>query len=234
MQLIIGVAALIVIVLIIGWLQDNKERQRIARVRREAERLELEFREEGDPGVLRETVPFLLFYQGTSSAIRNVMLAERRVGHEDGPDLAAFEYAFYVPYGRHVQCWRQTVIQLISTSLFLPDFSAMPHPVFEALATKARDEKVRELALTTPRVSFDDRPEFAEQTLVHGSDRERVRALFSDALIRYFKDRPGLCVEAGERVLILYRFDDLKPADGLAGFLDDAYELHRLLKEASQ
>jgi hypothetical protein len=233
MPLIFGLLVIIAVVLVIGWIQDNKEKRRVTALRNEAARLTLEFREEEDTGLLRQTVPFLLFYQGVSSSARNVMLIPSRASDEDQPRVAAFEYTFNVPFGRYVQSWRQTVIQLISPTLSLPAFSVMPEAVFEALATKARDEKVRELALSAGGVIFDDYPLFSEQSHVHALDRTRVRPLFSEALIRFFEGRPNLCVEAGEHTLILYRFDKLTPADELSTFMDEAHEVHRILEEAA-
>ncbi len=161
------------------------------------------------------------------------MLSPPTPADDEAPRIAAFEYAFNVPFGRYTQSWRQTVIQLISPTLALPDFSVMPNFVFEALATKARDEKVREHALSSSTLKLDNAPALTEETHIQAPNREAVRPLFTDALIRFFADHPDLCVEAGENTLILYRFDELTPADKLSAFIDEAYELHRILKEGS-
>ena len=234
MPVIFGLLVIVAVVLVIGWLQDNKERQRVTRVRNEAGRLGFEFLEEEEPSRLAEAGPFLLFFQGVSSTARNVMLADRWTSDEDAPRVAMFEYTFNVPYGRYVQSWRQTVIRLTSLSLSLPAFSVMPIPVFEALAAKATDKSVREQVLGTASLTFDAHPQFAEQSHVYGPNRTRVRPLFTEALIAFFESHPDLCVEAVDSTLILYHFDNLAPADEISTFLDTAHELHSLLKEALQ
>lgn len=233
MQLILGLAVVIAIILLIGWLQDNKERRRVTSLREAAERLGFDFRQDEDAAVLRQTVPFLIFYQGVSSTAHNVMLSPPNPTDDEAPRIAAFEYAFNVPFGRYTQSWRQTVIQLLSPTLSLPAFSVMPNVVFEALATKARDEKVREHALSSPTLKLDNAPTLTEESHIQAPDRAAVEPLFTNALIRFFEDHPDLCVEAGDNTLILYRFDELTPADKLSAFIDEAYELHRILKEGS-
>ncbi len=75
MQLILGLVVVIAIILLIGWLQDNKEKRRVTSLREAAERLGFDFRKDEDAGVLRQTIPFLIFYQGVSSTAHNVMLS---------------------------------------------------------------------------------------------------------------------------------------------------------------
>jgi hypothetical protein len=234
MPVIIGLLVVVVVVLVIGWIQDQRENRRVARLRSAAEGLGYEFREEEDASLLSQTVPFLLFHQGVSSAARNVVLTGFTASDDEAPRVAAFEYGFDVPYGRYVQRWRQTVIQVISPSLSLPAFSVMPHPVFEALAKKTNDERLRELALSSGPLAFDDAGLFTEQSHVYGLDRARIRSLFTEALIGFFEAHPDLCVEAGDSSVILYRFEKLTSADELPTFLDTARELHQHLKEASE
>ena len=232
MPILFGVGAVLLIVVLIGWLRDSAERRRANGLRKQIEQLGFEFSKEGDNQIVKGPSRFLLFSQGISAETRYVM---RRPATEpdDAPDLALFEYIFTVPFGRYYQNWIQTIARLAVPSFSLPTFSVMPQAVFDALATRTRDKELRERLLESPGLKFDGHPEFTEQHHVQAYDRTAVQALITDELIDFFEHHDRLCMEASETTVLLYRFDTLTKAAELPAFIDEAEEALRLL-EASQ
>ena len=237
MPILVAVGAVLLIVVLIGWLRDSAERRRANGLRKRAEQLGFMFSKEGDNQIVKSPSRFLLFSQGVSAETRYVMrhpgTEEAAAVQNNAPDLALFEYVFTVPFGRYYQNWIQTIARLAVPTFSLPTFSVMPQAVFDALATRTRDKELRERLLGTAGLKFAEHPSFAEKHHVQAYDRVAVQALITDELIGFFERHDRLCMEASDTTVLLYRFDTLTKAADLPAFIDEAEEALRLL-EASQ
>ncbi len=228
MPIIIGFALIILLVLMIGWLQVLRARNRTRRLRNAAEMLGFRFSEEGDPRLLSQAARFLIFSIGQTGEMSHVMQGEK--GDLPGqPDVAIFEYAFSTPLGRYVESWRQTVVRFASDELDLPDFSLIPEPIFDRMVDQARGKEMRERLMGTASVRFPDHPEFEERAHVLGQDRARVRALLSDDVIAFHRAHPELCIEGSGHSLLCYRYDELVSPAEVDDFLREAKEVYELL-----
>ncbi len=236
MPVIIGVIAVVVSVLLIAWLQDQKQSRRNRQLRQQAESLGLTYSESSGPRLLEQTYRFLLFAQGRTGSARNVMRGTRPMpgSESQGVDVEIFEYTFSAPLGRYTESWRQSVIRLTDTSLELPSFSLTPEPVFETMLTNARDPDLRERLAGTAGISFREHPGFTERMHLQGPVRKAVRALFGDDLVAFFEAHPDLCCESSGPYLIFYRFDTLISPQNTGGFLDEASDVYSVIKETGR
>ncbi|MCJ7549120.1 MAG: hypothetical protein MUQ30_05520 [Anaerolineae bacterium] len=236
MPVIIGVIAVVVFILLITWLQDQKQSRRTRQLRRQAEILGLTYAESSGPRLLEQTYRFLLFAQGRTGSARNVIRGTRPTpGPEtEKVDVEVFEYTFSAPLGRYTESWRQSVIRLTDTSLDLPSFSLMPEPVFETMVKNARDRELRERLVGTAGISFREHPDFTERMHLHGTARKAVQALFSDDLVAFFKAHTDLCCEGSGPYLIIYRFDRLISPKNTDEILNEALQVYGAVKESGQ
>jgi hypothetical protein len=230
---IIGSIAVVVFVVLITWLQDQKRSRRTRQLCRQAEILGLTYSENSGPRLLEQTGRFLLFAQGRRGSAHNVLRGTRRV-----PGLSAeevhieiFEYTFSAPFGRYTESWRQSVIRLTDTSLDLPSFSLTPEPVFETMVRNARDPELRERLAGTAGISLKERPDFTEHTHLQGPARKAIQALFSNDLIAFFEAHTDLCCEGSGPYLIFYRFDRLTSPKKTGNSLDEALQAYSVIKK---
>jgi len=231
---IIGVIAVVVLVLLSAWLQDQKQSRRSRQLRRQAENLGLTYSESSGPRLLEQTYRFLLFAQGRTGSACNVMLGTRPMpGSATGEvDVAVFDYSFSVPFGRYTESWQQSIIRLTDTDLDLPSFSLMPEPVFEIMVKNARDPELRERLAGTAGISFREHPNFTERMHLQGPARKAIRALFSDELVAFFEAHTDQCCEGSGPYLIFYRFEKLISPKKIGEFLDEVLLAYSAINES--
>lgn len=231
MPAIIGVIALVVFVVLITWLQDQKQVRRTRQLGRQAEILGLTYSESSGPRLLEQTGSFLLFAQGQKGSARNVVRGTHPMpGLTTGEvNVEVFEYTFSAPFGRYTESWRQSVIRLTDTNLNLPSFSLTPEPIFETMVRNARDPELRERLAGTAGISLREHPDFTEHMHLQGPARKAIRALFNDELVAFFEAHADLCCEAGGPYLIFYRFDKLVSPKKTSKFLNEALQVSSIV-----
>lgn len=233
MPLLIIVGGVILVVLVVGWIQNLRLKHHTRQLARVAEVLGFAFSEEGDPKLYGQAHRFLLFSQGRTGKIKNLMQGRRPVPGKPGDtvDVAVFEYTFTTPYGRYVENWRQTVVRIHDPEMDLPTFSLTPEAIFNAMLENAKDPDLRERLVGTAGLSFPQHPDFEEATHVQGPDRMALRPLFTEDVIAYFEDFNVVCTEASGPYLLFYRYDNLLKPEEVPAFLEramDGYELLRM------
>jgi len=234
--LIIGVIAVVVFVVLVGWLQDQRQSRRTRQLSRHAEILGLTYSESSGPRLLEQMYRFLLFAQGRTGSARNAMRGTRPMpGMEtEEVDVEVFEYTFSAPFGRYTESWRQSVIRLTDKSLDLPSFSLTPEPVFETMVNNARDPELRERLAGTAGISLKEHPDFTKRMHLQGRARKAIRALFSNDLVVFFEAHADLCCEGSGPYLIFYRFDRLVSPKKTGEFLDEALQVYSIINKSGR
>lgn len=232
--LILGVLAIVVVVILIGWLQDQKLAGRTRQLRRQAEELGLTYSESSGPRLLEQTYRFLLFAQGRRGSARNVMSGTRPGPGAQPVNVEIFEYTFSVPFGRYTESWKQSVIRLTDTDLDLPSFSLTPEVVFETMVDNARDPELRERLVGMAGISFREHPDFTDRMHLQGPQRKAIRALFSKPLVTFCETHTDLCFEASGPYLIFYRFEKLVSPKKTGEFLNEALDIYNIIKVSSR
>ncbi len=231
MPVLIAVAIIIAVVLIIGWFQDRAIQARTQQLQARAQKLGFRFSEKAEPQLLHGVGRFLLFLQGRSGEIANVMQGERTTPAGQ-VEVALFEYAFTLPVGRYTRSWLQTVVRLSSEELSLPAFNIIPELIFDQMVERTSDQETRERLLGTADLRFREHPTFSKWFHVQGPDRSRVRALFTEQLIDFYNQHKVLCTEGSQQELLFYRFDERLDPEEIEAFLDTTLQAFALYRAA--
>jgi hypothetical protein len=137
--------------------------------------------------------------------------------------IQVFEYYYCIgpdATGTHFQ---QTVLRMQSPMLNLPEFVVHPEPFFYDYGN----------ALGLQHINFPLDREFDRTFTVRGTDEAAIRAVFTPAVIRFFREHPGLVLEGdGDRLLFYHSAKTLKP-DELAVFLEEGKEATALIFAAA-
>ncbi len=211
--LIIG--GILVLVAFIIMLVRHYERKRTAALRAAAQEMNLEFSRLPDPQLLPSLRAFLLFSQGHSKKAFNVMR-----GMADEIEITLFDYRYTTGSGKNQHTHNQTVVLLRSSLLDIPPFSLKPQNVLHKIGK----------AFGYQDIDFDSHPLFSEKYLLRSTDELVVRECFTDDILEYYEQRPGLSTEAGGDRLIFFRGSrKVKPED-LPQFLKDGFHIYTLFK----
>jgi hypothetical protein len=137
--------------------------------------------------------------------------------------LQVFEYYYCIgpdATGTHFQ---QTVLRVQSPILNLPEFVIHPEPFPFDYGKAAGPQDI----------TFPHDREFDRSFTVRGTNEAATRAVFAPAVIRFFREHPGLVLEGdGDRLLFYHSAKTLNP-DELAVFLDEGKEATALIFEAA-
>ena len=153
--------------------------------------------------------PFLM---NGSGAYKNVLR-----GSYEGLEVQVFDYSHTSGSSSHSTTSAQTVA-VYKKNVSLPAFAVGPG----GLAAKIID------ALEHQNVELNVDQEFSHRYSVRGSDKERVRALFSAGLISFLKgldQSKSWQIEGSGNALVIYRFARrIKPSE-VRDFLQDTYSI---------
>jgi hypothetical protein len=212
-----------------------RERGRIRQLEKQAEALGFSFSKEGDARIYDQAHRFVLFSQGRTGKMRNLMQGQWEAPGDGAAgetvDIALFEYIFTTPYGRYTELWRQTVLRIHDEELDLPTFSITPEPIFNAMLENAREPELRERLVGTAGLDFKEHPTFEEAMHVQGPDRTAIRPLFSDAVIALYEEAEVLCTEGSGPYLLIYRYDNLIAPKEIPAFVAQARTAYEHIRE---
>ncbi|MFP6795492.1 MAG: hypothetical protein VB933_00300 [Pseudomonadales bacterium] len=65
---------------------------------------------------------------------------------------------------------------------------------------------------------------------MNGKNEDTVRGIFRDNVLDYFESNEGLSVEYNGTHMIVYRSEQRKKADEIAGFFEECSEVHDLFR----
>jgi len=155
-----------------------------------------------------------LFTRGRYREFRNIM-----TGTTAGFKVGIFDYTFITRAGKSSHTWTQTVTAF-TQELGLPLFEMRP----ESFMDRVGDAFVHQ------DIKFDSHPDFSRRYLLRGPDPEKIRELFSPALLTFCE---GLAakdkwhVEGCGASLIVYRSEATVDAAEVRSFLDETSSIAR-------
>jgi hypothetical protein len=148
-----------------------------------------------------------LFQNGSSTALKNAL-----TGKYAGLDVQVFDYSPTTGNPGSTTTSAQTVA-VYSQNVDLPVFALAPPSLAGAIVDALQHQKV-DL----------DYPSADGQFAVHGSDKDKIRALFSGSLVSFLGSlghSKGWHIEGAGRTLVVYRYGyRVKPAE-LRDFLQE-------------
>jgi len=78
-------------------------------------------------------------------------------------------------------------------------------------------------------IDFEEYPDFSNEYYLAGADEVKVRAFFSEQVIRFFERRKGFYVECKNNVLLIHREIDILPIDDIEKSIDFLNEFMELV-----
>jgi hypothetical protein len=205
-------AVFAVIAVVVGYYTRKAEAKRSAALAEVAAGLTFDFSPGKDDDLTTALAAFWLFGHGHTKEVWN-----RFRGTATDRDVEIFDYQYVTGSGKSRQVFGQTVVRVRRPGAWVPSFTLRPESFWH---------KVGALFGTTD-INFDSHPAFSKQYLLKGRDEAAVRAAFTEPVLDYFEDRPGLCVEAaGEEVLFYRQQSRVEPtAEAVRQLLTDAFDV---------
>ena len=192
-------------------------KRRIEQMQSAADELGLTFYVNGDPGLVSELSCFELFSQG-----RNRITSNMIYGDTGDIKLGIFDYRYTTGHGKHKRTSHQTVVYINSAELHLPDFTLGPESVFHKIAS----------VLGYKDIDFDSHPKFSGAYLLRGSNEERIRAVFSEAILSYLETQAGISAEGNGQRLLYFRNRRMVAPSGVRDLMEEGYKIFSLFRNA--
>ena len=145
-----------------------------------------------------------MFSKGRGKKVTNMM-----EGGGDERRLAIFDYSYTTGGGRHSQTYRTTVLSLRFDGSEMPAFMLRRKQLGDGIASWFRGKGIE----------FAGRPMFSKQYLLRGENEEAIRAVFTEPVVTYFEENPGLFVEAAGNAMVIYRLGKKVQPEGVSEFL---------------
>jgi carbonic anhydrase len=211
---------LVLVVAAISYVVGNiRQRKRTEALQRVASDLGLAFFPQDNDQLYTELGWCDLFSRGRSQKLLNLMR-----GSSDGRYIAVFDNQHVTGSGRSKKTWRTTVALLRSDGPAMPRFLLRPEGTWDKISNW----------FGSADIDFNIRPQFSRSYVLRGDDEQAIRALFTEPLLEYFEQHPGLSTEGTGNTLLVYRLGRCVPPDGVSQFLTNAFELQSLFHAASQ
>jgi hypothetical protein len=154
-----------------------------------------------------------LFSQGHSKKLSNLIS-----GTFNRLAFVLADYQYVVSGGKESSTRRQTVVIFELEKLDLPYFKLQPKNIFHKIGSifKKKD------------IVFESYQQFSQRYVLTGEDETAVRRVFSDSVLSYFENNPGLNVEANRQKFMFYSSAKLVQPAQMQDFLQQGYDIFSL------
>jgi hypothetical protein len=208
--------ATMAVVATIALISKRNRRKRAEAMERVAGELGLEYRAVGSDGLVEQLSGFELFSKGRGKKVVNMLQ-----GGSGDRRLAIFDYQYTTGGGKHTQTYRTTVLSLRSDGSEWPSFILRRKQPGDAIASWFRGRGIE----------FAGRPTFSKRYLLRGEDEPAIRTVFTEPVVDYFEENPGLFVEAAGNEVLVYRLGQKVRPEGVSEFLGKGFEVLGLMRQ---
>jgi hypothetical protein len=191
------------------------ERQRILALGETAAELGFDFTADAPSGCVEDLSDLYLFQHGDQPRVRNLLQ-----GNTAELGVSIFDYSYSTGSGKSRQTITQTVICFRATALRLPAFSLRPESFWHRIGQ----------LFGMKDIEFDTHPQFSKMCLLRGINEDAIRAVFTETVLEFFEDRPGISVEATDGILILYRQGIRTDPEAVREFLAEGFDVLGVLR----
>ena len=136
--------------------------------------------------------------------------------------LAIFDYQYTTGGGKHSQTYRTTVLSLLFDGSEMPGFMLRRKQPGDTIASWFRGRGIE----------FAGRPTFSKRYLLRGDDEPAIRGVFTEPVVDYFEENPGLFVEAAGNEMLFYRLGQKVKPEVINEFLASGLALLSLIHPA--
>jgi hypothetical protein len=215
--LFFGVIATVIVLTLVY--HARAERQRTEAMRAIADGFGFEYEPDPDLALLDDVRSMHLFAQGRRPQLRNMMWGTT---HDLG--VAIFDYTYTIGGGKNQQTIAQTVIRFLAADLSLPAFTLRPESFWHRLGQ----------FFGLHDINFDTHPVFSKAYQLKGKDEEAIREVFTDEVLEYFEDHPGLSVEAAGPRIVFYRSGTRVEPDKIRELMEQGFEVLAVFRSATR
>ena len=194
------------------------EKKRTEKMSLAAAEMGMPFYAKGDDALIGELANFQLFKQGRSKKTKNMLH-----GESSNVEVGVFDYQYTVGSGKNSRRYKQTVAYFQSAALDCPDFALRPENFFHKIGNLFGYQDI----------DFESHPKFSSSYILRGTSDYHIRKDFTDAILSFFEDQPGLCVEGQGRRLIFYRSSKRIKPEAVRSFLNEGFQVYGLFKKSA-
>lgn len=207
-----GILGVMVLTLIVSTYFARRRRQALQQL---ADELGFTFTPKPSDQV-RATLPrFSLLQVGRQQQVQNLLQ-----GSTETTQVLIFDWHYVIGTGKNSQNRVVTVVAIQSAELRLPLWLCRPESVLDwwGLTFDGRD------------IDFEDQPLFSKKYHLHGNNEARLRRLFDADVCSFFEQHANSYAEATGPWLLYCRDGKKIAPDKVRDLLQDAFQLHVLLK----
>ena len=212
----------IIIVLVIGVVVGGvflvlhlREKKRTEEISVVAAEMDLPFYAQGDASLISELSNFPLFSGRRSKKMKNMLH-----GVTSDVEVGVFDYQ-YTSGGKRRHIYKQTVAYIRSPELNCSEFALRPENLFDRIGG----------VLGFQDIDFESHPRFSSSYLIRGSTEYGVRRLFTDEVLEFFENEPGLSVEGYGQRIIFYRAAKRVEPEEIQSFFEKMFRVYTLFKD---
>ena len=210
---IAGITVAFIGIMIWAWLDEKKRAEALEHI---AISLNLSFKRKNDNSLAASHKHFELFGKvGRSPKISNLM-----TGSSGDMNINIMDYSYTVSNGKSSSTHSQTVIIVQSAHLHLPAFTLAPENFFHKIGGMFGYQDI----------DFASHPKFSKQYLLRGKDEQSIKETFSDEVLEFYEKDKTLRTEGNDDKFIYYKGDKMLSPKEIQSFLQEAINLHGLLK----
>ncbi len=193
-----------------------REKKRTEEIRVVAAEMDLPFYAQGDASLMSELSNFPLFSEGRSKKIKNMLH-----GETSDVEVGVFDYRYTIQSGKHSHVYKQTVAFIRSPQLDCSEFALRPESLFDRIGG----------VIGFQDIDFESHPRFSNSYLLRGSSEYRIRKLFTDEVLAFFENKPGLSVEGNGQRIIFYRAAKRVKPEEIRSFFEEGFRVYTLFKD---
>ena len=211
--IILGSLVLITVIVLLIKHFEKKRREALEAV---AIAMGLVFSAKPDENLLPSLGQFPLFSMGHSKKIKNLMQ-----GTVKRMKILLFDYKYTTGGGKNSHTHQQTVMLVQSDVIQLPSFSLKPEHVFHKIGKKFGYQDI----------NWESHPAFSDKYLLRAADVEACRSVFTEKVLEYYEQRPGLSTEASGDKLLFFRTSKKVKPEVYPDFLKDGLHIFALFSK---
>ena len=144
-------------------------------------------------------------------------------GNYDDMNITIMDYEYIIKGSKsdsNSTSYLQTIIAVQSSQLDLPGFTLSPENIFHKIGG----------IFGYKDIDFDYNPNFSKKYLLRGKDEESIKKALNDKFLKFYEKNKCLNTEANGDRFIYYKGTKILPSKEIQGFLQEAINLHGLLK----
>jgi hypothetical protein len=193
------------------------DHQRTQAIKQIAEKMGLQFKGEGQAGLIASLGHLDLFSKGRSKQARNLIF-----GDTEEVKLYLFDYYYTTGSGKNSSRHSQTVAYFQAPDMRLPQFTLQPESFLHWVAE----------SLGFQDIDFETHPDFSKKFVLKGPEEQQVRELFRPQLLEYFEQQAPdqLSVQGAGDQLVVFVANQKQSPTGLKSFMDKCFGVYAAIR----